>query len=730
MTFLNLFMLFGTAAASIPLIIHLLNRSKYEIVNWGAMHLLDAVIEENNRRIRFYELLLLLIRCLIPIILALCLARPLVNQFAIGGLDSSIATIVVLDDSLSMAKQDETGQSRFEIAKNEIESLAKRLGDQTPLRIIPTNATSKTLNAPLAGDFSIEQAIVAALDIAAKDRNVPHEILVISDFQASGMSGFSEQAISAINKSREEIAKPPTISFLPVSMTSSLNDANIRVANVQVDANRVLVKQPFVIQAEIVNDRDLDLQNVVIDLLENDFVVASQTIQLIGNATRQIEFQHQINATEPTEQISLMDRLMTVRTRMQDARLVDDSLSTVLTPIRPTRVAVVSHPGLDPEDGGRGGDNGRVAEFVAVALSPFAFAGDGITQRDVIETVRIPGQKIMLEDLSDFDVLVLVDPGRLNDDLLQRITQFIEKGGGLLVFAGPRMEQNLAWMNESLGAKGAQWFDFRIEATSEPEAIYETSVRTIDLQVSRLEHPSMVFFNETVNGNLSDAAFSDWLVASDLGERSLSVVSFSNGQPMALETSLGNGSTIFCTTTADTTWNNLPLRPEYLPMMQRWIEYLVLKNIPPSQGLTGKPAAVLLEGSLDLQNVNITSPDGRQLDFTVSTPETGENLVRRKIQWSDTRAAGVYQIKQGEEFSKFYVADGSPDEWTSTPIANPDFARLTEQMQAKLVTTIDHYFELRTERAVGFEIWRWIWWCVLVLMVAERIIVWLIGRIS
>ena len=35
--FLQPVMLFGLAALSIPIIIHLLNRRRYEVVDWGAM---------------------------------------------------------------------------------------------------------------------------------------------------------------------------------------------------------------------------------------------------------------------------------------------------------------------------------------------------------------------------------------------------------------------------------------------------------------------------------------------------------------------------------------------------------------------------------------------------------------------------------------------------------------------------------------------------------------------
>ena len=46
----------GVAALAIPIIIHLFHKSRFQIVKWGAMHLLEAVLRTNQRRIRIESL--------------------------------------------------------------------------------------------------------------------------------------------------------------------------------------------------------------------------------------------------------------------------------------------------------------------------------------------------------------------------------------------------------------------------------------------------------------------------------------------------------------------------------------------------------------------------------------------------------------------------------------------------------------------------------------------------
>jgi hypothetical protein len=76
MTFLNWAMLAGLAAVAIPIIIHLLNRQKATMVDWGAMRFLLESLTSRSRRILIEEIILMALRCLAVALLVLALARP------------------------------------------------------------------------------------------------------------------------------------------------------------------------------------------------------------------------------------------------------------------------------------------------------------------------------------------------------------------------------------------------------------------------------------------------------------------------------------------------------------------------------------------------------------------------------------------------------------------------------------------------------------------------------
>src|ERR1051325_10664548 len=100
MAFLNPIMLFGVAAVSVPIIIHLLNRRKFQKVVWAAMRFLKLSVEQNQRRMQLEDMILLALRCLLLALLALALARPgiLSNARDVFG-QSKVTGVIVLDNS-------------------------------------------------------------------------------------------------------------------------------------------------------------------------------------------------------------------------------------------------------------------------------------------------------------------------------------------------------------------------------------------------------------------------------------------------------------------------------------------------------------------------------------------------------------------------------------------------------------------------------------------------------
>ena len=58
MSFLNPILLAGLAAVSVPIIIHFLNRRKFQKIVWAAMRFLKISVEQNQRRMKIEDMIL------------------------------------------------------------------------------------------------------------------------------------------------------------------------------------------------------------------------------------------------------------------------------------------------------------------------------------------------------------------------------------------------------------------------------------------------------------------------------------------------------------------------------------------------------------------------------------------------------------------------------------------------------------------------------------------------
>ncbi len=128
--FANAPLLYGLAAAAVPIVIHLLNRRKFREVPWAAMRFLLAAIRKNRRRIRIEQWLLLAIRTLIVLLVVTAMAKPFLEAFGAVIAGHRTHRVLVLDASLSMGYTS-GDSSRFDQAKALAAQLVKdsRSGD-------------------------------------------------------------------------------------------------------------------------------------------------------------------------------------------------------------------------------------------------------------------------------------------------------------------------------------------------------------------------------------------------------------------------------------------------------------------------------------------------------------------------------------------------------------------------------------------------------------------------
>src|SRR5579864_8866834 len=103
MSFINVTMLFALSALAIPVVIHLLHRRRFDVVEWGAMQFLQSG-QTTRRRLALEEILLLALRMTLVGLLVLALAGPKGSGalFSLLGTRPGRSFVLIVDGSYSM----------------------------------------------------------------------------------------------------------------------------------------------------------------------------------------------------------------------------------------------------------------------------------------------------------------------------------------------------------------------------------------------------------------------------------------------------------------------------------------------------------------------------------------------------------------------------------------------------------------------------------------------------
>ena len=195
--FLHPWVLAGLAAAAVPILLHLVARRQPPTVVFPAVRYLVTTTREHQRRLRFQNWLLLLIRTLLIAALVLAAAGPTVQLTGVPGHAPS-ALVLVVDNSASSGAV-VAGTPRLAQLRAAGRAVLARSTPDDALWLIAADGTPRrgdaaTLGAVLdsltatAARMDLGAAITLAGDVLAGEPK-PGEIVVLSDVQATAVAG-------------------------------------------------------------------------------------------------------------------------------------------------------------------------------------------------------------------------------------------------------------------------------------------------------------------------------------------------------------------------------------------------------------------------------------------------------------------------------------------------------------------------------------------------------------
>jgi hypothetical protein len=721
MSFLNQALVWGALAFSIPLILHILNRSRFRQVEWGAMHLLESVVKVNHKRFRLEQLILLLVRCAIPVLLALCLARPVLTGSRMLAGDAPVSLVILLDTSYSMDATS-AGISHFEKALDAACAIVEATSRGSEVAVIRTGGGPvplfdqpifdseavvrrlRTLHAGY-GASDMQQALDAGLATLAGMSHARRELIVISDFQPADWTSTSNAA-EAIRQQVDAMTVKPELTLLQVGDQVT---GNVSLESLEFASRPLGAGQQLAVRANLRNYGDTSTENARVVLKLDGAEQSVTQVALAGNTSTQTLF--------PCSFEKSGSHVIEVQVVVNDPLVTDNRISAAVTAWDEINVLLVDGaPSAQALQG--------ETDFLAVALTPYSFAR--VKLSDLVKTQTVTADKVKPELLAGFRVVVLANVPRLQDDQVDALLGYVRAGGALLVFAGSGIDAK--WYNEKLFADGAGLLPAEFGV---PKGKIDDKGQSSRIVVQHYDHPALEFFNEAANGDLSTAEIRQWYELKPRATGSVVVARLDNGEPLLVEQAFGDGVVMQMATACDADWSDLPMRPFFVPMMQQLVTTLATQLTPPRNIRTGEPAVALFSDTPAETQKQEPGSDASEANVSLSivTPEGSRQTIRAVPQgnllmarFDGTRRPGVYTMTMPDAESIHFVASTSRDESDLVMMNDTKLKSLADGLSAKVVASPIEYLEHERLRRHGREIWRYVLLGLLAFMFLELIL--------
>ena len=234
MTFLSPFLLWFLAAASVPVIIHLLNKRRHNTVQWAAMQFLLKATRESRGKKKLRHILILTCRALGIAALAFAAARPVVSGLLGWGAGTIDTVVLILDRSASMELRSGDGQAaKRELVLQKVRDAMADIGN--PRLVLIDSATGKAQEVP-SPDVLAEIFATAATDsaadipalVSAAAENLStgsgrSEIWLASDLQNSNWRPDDSERWDAARAKLEALPQKPALRVLSLTGDSAPN---------------------------------------------------------------------------------------------------------------------------------------------------------------------------------------------------------------------------------------------------------------------------------------------------------------------------------------------------------------------------------------------------------------------------------------------------------------------------------------------------------------------------
>lgn len=690
-SFLNAALLGGLVALGIPILIHLMLKTRQRRMKFSTLRFFDFLDEEAVRSRKLRHWLLLFLRLTIILLLVLAFARPFIRQ-SVAATNNQRPHVVVLllDRSLSLAVREPEG-TRWDRARAAARKILYTLPRDARAGLLVCGGPAEWLVQPgpvadvlraldavqpsMAGGDLGEALQLAARWFAQEGSRSSNTLYVVSDFQRSSCRRVPDAPL------------PPHVRVHWISIAEAqapnlaVTEVNLAVASGQTSA------------VMIANYDAEDSGPLTVQLLVDGQITSTRNTTLAGGTHSNVDF--------------TLPRLvpgwhsLAVRLDIHDPLLADNIRHQAIYVPPPLPVLLV-----EPRIGVRVYQEETF--FIRAALDPhFAQTNSRFTGFAVDAAAPEELSRKLAAGSSQGPYSLVIVPGLKGwpAGAAAALTAFVEKGGGLLLFAGDGVSIN--HYTTELGALlPGQW--------GPPE-----SAADLDWRIWEWEKRSPVFaaFRQPNSGSPSVARFIKRLALQARGGDQV-LARFQDGQPAMLLRRVGQGHVLACNATADPQWHDWPRHKSFLPWLHCTARFLAghqvdLETSRPPAYSAGAETDHFAGRGLSGAPLKWIRPDGQ----TREVKADDQGFVRSV----EMPLPGIYSLRDAQDRELCRLAANVPPE-------ESDLAAFTPQeMENRLVRAESSSVTSPAALFLGndpgsLELWRLLILAGLLFMLAETIV--------
>ncbi len=710
MSFLSIAFLLALPLAAAPLLLHFFDRRRNTVIQWGAMQfLMEASARKTSAR-HLKQWLLLLLRCLAIAALIFALSRPLMPSGYLGR-DDRGETIFIIDNSMSMSRKTHSGTMIKDAVDRAVEMLST-LPRHEDVRILTTapypvwtgsgsvrsdRRNREWITAQLdqldatQGRSDLLAALFTAVQAEHKPTQSSRRVVILTDGQAADWRLKDEVGWTRFHEVLNH--SPVRTEIEPVRLDNAnriASTGNVGIDQLTINRTIVGVGQAITAIAHLHNYDAAGVEACTLIWQVDGEDQHEETIDAIeGGQSLESNWRH-LFETPGTYQLSC-------RIDHDDDLTADNRSSLVVEVVDRVPIVIV-------EDAFDRAEMQQDSFFVQAALGWI----DGMPLGDtsIYVPTLVSSEELATTDLSSQRVVVIPNLTRLDDDVIEALTEFVSDGGGLWIGLGPRTD--IDSFNHQLFADASGLSPLRIDrivdsvATdfeSESDDNDSSDLRQTRIDPFRSEHPATRQLADDEQLDLADALIRrrfQFMTGEKTEDLSV-LLRLNNGQPLAAENFVGRGRVVVQAVPLRLQWSDLARTQSFVVMVRDWIDYLAQPratqyNLQPGEPIVMRvPESTSSAESASMQSeaptALLTTPQGDAIELTAQRVDDAF-----EFRSSRTRLPGEYKLEIGlaDQSIPFHVrraADESnldplgTNAWrtiTAATTANPSVEKLSQ----------------------------------------------------